>query len=231
MLFTMRVSVPDRPGTLGSLATALSNGGANIVALDVIDHEEGFAIDDLIVEAPEGIAEALRHAAERTDGAIVEAIRPLPNVSGSMNPMELAATLVDTRPEHALQTLVDGLPGALWSTWCAALRGGRASLDVIAASPAAASISNMDAPWLPLENPRRFAHALWMPPAWRMGRLGYEVAAAPLADPMEAILLVRRHGPRFRSSELHQLSLLARIAVAVRGRDDIGQAPVISLAR
>lgn len=226
----MRVSVPDRPGTLGGMATALSQHGANIVTLDVIDRDEGFAIDDLIVEAHEGLGEALRHAAERVPGAIVEAIRPLSSPGQTISPMELAATLVDTRPENALQALVDGLPGAMWSTWCSALRGSPGHLEVLAASPSAASLANIDAPWLPLEKTRRFAHALWMPPAWRMGRLGYEVAAAPLADPMEAVLLIRRHGPRFRPSELHQLSLLARITTTVIGRDLTDHASVIALA-
>ncbi|MBK5228956.1 MAG: ACT domain-containing protein [Actinobacteria bacterium] len=49
MYFSMRISLPDRPGMLGAMATALSDGGANIVALDVIDREEGEAVDDLVV--------------------------------------------------------------------------------------------------------------------------------------------------------------------------------------
>ena len=219
MLFAMRVSVPDEPGMLGAVATALSRGGANIVTLDVVGHEDGIAVDDLCLEAPEGLTDALRRAAEDVPGAVVEAVRPMAAFRDVLSPMELAASLVDSPPDEILKALVDGLPGALWGTWAAALRRKDGRLHELAASPTATSLSNVETPWLPIDRPRRFAHALWMPPAWRMGRLGYEVAAAPLFDPLSAVVLVRRHGPRFRAGELRQLGLLARMTVSLL--DDI----------
>ncbi|MGH2730664.1 MAG: amino acid-binding protein [Actinomycetota bacterium] len=218
MIFAMRVSLPDQPGMLGAMATALSRGGANIITLDVVDRGEGIAVDDLCVEAPEGLTEALRRAAEEVPGAVVEAIRPLETVRDVLSPMELATALVDTEPGDVMQTFVKGLPKALWSTWCVALRAAEPHPAVLASSAGAPSLTNVETPWLPLDDPRRFAHALWMPPAWRMGRFGYEAAAAPLGHNDEAVLLVRRFGPRFRPSELRQLGFLARMAVRVRTR-------------
>jgi hypothetical protein len=48
-----------------------------------------------------------------------------------------------------------------------------------------------------------------------MGKMSYEVAAIPLADMDEAVLVARKHGPRFRDSELRDLGILVRIAQAV----------------
>ena len=37
MSFVLRVVLPDRPGTLGAVATALGEVGADILAMDVIE--------------------------------------------------------------------------------------------------------------------------------------------------------------------------------------------------
>ena len=214
MYFSMRISLPDRPGMLGAMATALSDGGANIVALDVIDREEGEAVDDLVVEAPGGLAEALRRSAEDVSGVIVEAIQPMDAWRDPITPMELAAELVEGEPSDVLSKLVTGLPVALWATWAFVIRAGDKMPEVLDATPGAPSLDNVGTPWMPLDSPRRFAHALWMPLAWRMGRLGYQAAAAPYRDKDTALLLVRRVGPRFRPSELRQLGLIARLAAA-----------------
>ena len=222
MLFAMRISLLDQPGMLGAIATSLSRGGANIMSLDVIDREDGIAVDDLCIEAPDGLTEALRLAAEQVPGAVVEAVRPLEAFRDVPSPMELAAILAETTGSVALDMLVDGLPGAMWASWCVALAagaGGRASApEVLAASIGAPSLSNVTTPWLPLEQPRRFDPAPWMPPAWKMGRMGYAVAAAPLSQPDEALLIARKYGPRWRPSELRQLGLLSRMATAAGAR-------------
>lgn len=220
MLFAMRISLPDRPGMLGAVASALSEGGANILTLDVIDREDGIAVDDLCVEAPDGLQEALRRAAEDVPGALVEAIRPLDAFRDVLSPMELAAELAAAPPHAVVKALVEGLPGALWATWCVALRRGIKEPEILCASPTSPSFTNVETPWLPLQRPRRLEQALWMPPAWRMGRLGYEVAAAPLEEPDEAIMLVRRYGPRFRPSELRQIGLLTRITLSALRRGE-----------
>jgi hypothetical protein len=217
MLFAMRISLPDRPGMLGSMATALSDGGANIVTLDVIDRDGGFAVDDLCVEAPEGLQAALQKAAEDVPGAVVEAIRPMDAFRDVPSPLELAAEILETGPDDVLATLVDGLPGALWATWAAAIRKDEDAPTVLCGGTTSPSFTNVRTPWLPLHGPRRLEQALWMPPSWRMGRLAYEVAAAPLGSPDEAVILVRRFGPRFRPSEIDQLGLLARMCAARMG--------------
>ncbi|MEA2435435.1 MAG: hypothetical protein QOG54_2892 [Actinomycetota bacterium] len=216
MLFSMRVSLRDKPGVLGSLASALGRMGANIVTLDVIDRGNGEAVDDLTVEVPDGgtLAEALRRAAEEVPGAVVEAVRPIPHIHSSSSAMELGAAIVEAGPSRALQTLTDGMPGALWASWAVALSPGSPP-EVLAASASAPSMSNVETPWLPLDRSRRLAPAPWMPAAWCMGRMSYEIAAAPLNRTDGAILVARRFGPRFRPTEVDQLGLLTRVLEGV----------------
>jgi hypothetical protein len=211
MLFTMRVSILDEPGALGALATALGRAGSNIVTLDVVEYRDGIAVDDLCVEVKDEatLSDGLRRAAEDVRGAVVEAIKPL-RAHQRTSPMHLAASVAGASPSDSLAVLIEGLPDAMWASWAVALRSGSPP-HVMAASAGAPSMSNIDTPWLPLETPRALAPAPWMPPAWCMGRMSYEIAAAPLEDPENALLIARRHGPRFRPAELDQLGLLARI--------------------
>lgn len=215
MLFAMRISLLDEPGSLGAVATALSHAGANVVTLDVIDRGSGLAVDDICVEAADDSAETLRHAVEWVPGAIVEAMRPVESAPDILEPMRLAAELSRGTPDQAIERLVEGLPAAMWASWSAAVEAGSPQPRVLAASRGAPSLTNVDTPWLPLEGPRHLPGAMWMPPAWRMGP-GFEVAAAPLSRPNEAVMLVRRRAPRFRPSELRELGFLAQIAAATQ---------------
>ena len=50
--FHLRIALPDRPGSLGMVASAIGFAGCNIKRLDVIETIDGRAIDDLIVSVP-----------------------------------------------------------------------------------------------------------------------------------------------------------------------------------
>ncbi len=161
MLFSMRLSVRDEPGVLGAVATELGRAGVNIVSLDVIDIEDGVAIDDLCVEASgdAAMADALRRTAERVPGALVEAVRPMRDPSGPAAPIELCAVMAESAPADALSTLVEGLPSAMGASWAVALRSGSPP-PIVAASPGTPSLTNVDTPWMPLGRPRRLGSAL-----------------------------------------------------------------------
>lgn len=218
MLFAMRVSMSDQPGALGALASALGKDGVNILTLDVVHHGDGVAVDDLCIETLDEqiMSEGLRRTAEEVPGAVVEAIKPL-RTPRTASPMHLAATIAEAAPEEALETLNEGIPDAMWASWAVTIKKGSPP-DVLCASPGAPSMSNVETPWLPLSGARALAPAPWMPPAWCMGRMSYEIAAAPLGDPHTALLVARKHGPKFRPSEVEQLGLLTRI-LSSKSRD------------
>lgn len=224
MLFTLRISIPDQPGTLGTVASAFGNGGANILTLDVIEREDGFAVDDLYVEAPAGMQNPLQHAIEAVPGLVVEDVRPAEAFRDMLAAMELAAVLTEVDPTEAVAKLVENLPDSLWANWSIALVGGPGKPEVLASSIGAPSMADITTPWMPLEAPRRLATSHWtpagIPPETRdqWGQAEMQLVAAPLFDGNSAVLVGRRSGPRFRNAELRQLGQLARIAAAVAPR-------------
>ena len=45
----LRVAMPDRPGSLATLASAIADAGVDIAAVDVVETDAGIALDDLVV--------------------------------------------------------------------------------------------------------------------------------------------------------------------------------------
>ena len=51
-LFRLNVAIPDRPGSLGLLASAIGAAGGDIRALAVVKSEDGRGYDDITVAVP-----------------------------------------------------------------------------------------------------------------------------------------------------------------------------------
>lgn len=213
MLYAMRFSLPDRPGMLGSVATALSHTGASIVQLNVIDRDGGYAVDEVCLETDLNVpAEHLRRAAEGIPGVVVEALRPVDRAPDPLGPLVLAERLTAGTGDP-VRMLVDGLPEALSATWAIAFDV-TDDLRVLAATPGAPVPGTLETPWLPLAAARRLELADWMPPRWRLSRL--ELAAAPLDSPARCVVIGRRTGMRFRGTEIRQIDVLAGMAMRPR---------------
>lgn len=52
MELTLRCTVPDRPGALAALAGTIAEAGGDILSVDVVEHEDGLALDDVVVLLP-----------------------------------------------------------------------------------------------------------------------------------------------------------------------------------
>ena len=209
MLYVLRVALPDRPGSLGQLASELGLLPADIVSLRVIDRDSFQAVDEICVEAQGLSPEKLRDAAQRAPSVIVETVRRIARIPDPLSALALADKLAKGTgdPTH---TLVEGLPDALSSAWALALSKEREGSQVGAASEHAPNPGVMDTPWLPLTGARRLPLGDWAPVNWRMHN--YELAAAPLSSSFDFVIVGRWAGMRFRPSELRQLELLADMA-------------------
>jgi hypothetical protein len=221
MIFSLRISLPDLPGMLGRVARAFGKGDVNILTLDVVDREGGLAVDDVRVEAPRGMQEALRRAAADVPGFVVEYVRPLEAFRHVLEPLELAALLEDSGPA-ALVRLVEHLPDTLGATWALVVdvSAGTGAPAILAASLGAPSAARLPAAWLDLSllDAHQGGREVASQPVPHPREDRLEVAAALLDRPSAAVLLGRQRGPRFRASELRHLGLLARIAAAVAVR-------------
>jgi hypothetical protein len=209
VLYVLRASLPDRPGSLGGLATELGRLPADIVSLRVIDRDDFQAVDEICVDG-EGLSpERLRRAAQNAPGVIVETVRRISRVPDPLSALVLADRLARSVGDPN-ETLVDGLPEALSAAWALALSIEADGPEVFAATADAPPPGLMDTPWLPLTGARRLPLGDWAPVNWRMHR--YELAAAPLSNPFQLVIVGRWAGMRFRPSELRQLELLADLA-------------------
>lgn len=219
MTYLLRVVLPDRPGTLGALATALGSEGADILSVDVVERSSGSAVDDLVVDLASGRPpDVLITAAESVPGVLVESVRPFAGALDTTRELELVEA-VAAAPEEGLRLLVDGVPRIFRSAWALLTEAtGRGhGVRRVASSPAAPETEAETLSWLPLARATVLDPTAGheVPSAW--SDLDTELAAAPLGRHDRALVLGRPGGPAFRPSELARLTHLAGIVATITG--------------
>ena len=211
MSYLLRLVLPDRPGMLGAVATALGEAGADILSLDVVERGPDGAVDDLVVALPPGgMADTLITTAQSVPGVVVESLRPYYGGSDLHRDLELVDALA-ADPASAAALLVAHAPGVFRAGWALLLQAGPTVLHASAGAP---DVEDVELPWLPLSSAARLEpDARWVPERWEA--LGTELVAAPVVTPDVAVLVGRPGGPRFRGSEVLRLSHLAGIVATV----------------
>jgi hypothetical protein len=212
MSYLLRLVLPDRPGALGAVATALGAVGADILSVDVIERSPDSATDDFVVELPpDKLADSLVSAAATVRGVKVESIRPY---AGQLDPhreLELLDAL-GRDPHSSLVVLADGVARVFRAGWALVLAPPTAGqARVLASGGAAPELPAIPAPWWPPAPTRPLdSDDEWAPAEW--SRLGTELAVTPLG---ELALLIGRPALRWLPSELVRLQHLAAIAASV----------------
>lgn len=222
MSFLIRVQLPDHPGTLGAVATALGRIGADILSVDVVERGGGQAIDDLVVELPSGrLPDVLITAAESVEGVEVDAVRPYAGVLDTHRELELVEEIAAT-PQQGLGLFAEGVPRIVRAGWAVVVGRSDDGHRRLAASTAAPETGALDLPWMPLQRATVLdGEDEWVPPMWR--ELGTELAATPLGKGERALLVGRPGGPMFRAAEVARLAHLAGIvAVVLEGESVLG---------
>ena len=208
--FLLRVRLPDQPGVLGRVATALGNAGADIESIVVVDRGEGYAVDDLVVGLPAGaLADRLVSAVGSVDGVIVETFHRhhgRQRVYDDLTLLESAASSATP-----LTALVDGLPELLQVSYALFVEQHPAEATVKAASPGAPEAKMRG--WLPIPAATPLAPGeVWVDAD--SGGPDCELFAAPFRG-SGAILVGRMGGPPFLPAEMTRLSQLSRLAQAL----------------
>ncbi|PRW62645.1 amino acid-binding protein [Actinopolyspora mortivallis] len=214
MSFLIRVQIPDRPGTLGAVAGALGEIGADILGVDVVERSSDGAVDDLVVELPSGrLPDVLITAAESVEGVRVDAVRPYAGVLDTHRELELVEEIA-AEPARGLELFAEGVPRIIRSGWAMVFAHRAGGSEHLASSGSAPEIEHLQLPWLPLPRATVLdADDSWVPETWR--ELGTELAATPIGKPDRVLLAGRPGGPRFRTSEVARLAHLAGIVAVV----------------
>ena len=213
MLVRLRISLPDRPGSLGRVATALGAAGADIARVDVLGGESGQALDDVFVElSGREHLDRVQLALDRIAGVrVLGAQHPVPPVTGHTE-LELVDRVL-SRPARAVQTLVDGAPAALGADWCAVLEWGGAGLpETVLAVSAGCPGKEAVMVTAPLRlQPVRL-------PRPEGGEPYGGAAVIPLSPTAAGLLLVRESGPDYHPAELWRLGQLGEVCGSVLAR-------------
>lgn len=238
MLLRVRVTLPDRPGSLGQVARTLGVAGADIVQVVVLERAGGRAVDDFTVLWP-GAARVDRLLAGLTavPGVKVDGVwRAIGAPVNGGHDAELLAQ-VAAGPDTGLHTLVDAMPGLLAAEWAAAIlvpadwplrTGGNAPADAVDAANPAVVYTSWQAPdplVIPEVTPLR-ARAL-------EGQEGTRYAVAPFGRAGMVLLVARTTtdglpAAAFHTTEVDRVAQLVKAAAVLLGdRLDLATPPVL----
>jgi hypothetical protein len=215
MLVLVRLVLDDRPGALARAAGAIAEMGGDIVAMDVIDRDNGSVTDDFVIEWVPGASDDLTVLAQQLNevsGAVVECVRVTPEAELHRE-LELMTTFaVDTLPSlDRLDLLARLIPAMLRCDWAAVLSGTGSTVGITHSSGGGPRIRWGSLPWLPLHAATTLDFdERWVPAAWQRGEM-LALAAAPI-NPRTHVLVCRSSGPLFRPREVVQLGQLAALA-------------------
>ncbi|WP_312096579.1 amino acid-binding ACT domain protein [Corynebacterium dentalis] len=217
MSYLMRVRMPDAPGSLGLLAVALGNVGANIIGVDIVGHDaDGVVVDDIIVQLPsQHLPDALITASQEIAGVYVDSIRPYSGTVDRRGQVQMLAAVASRRHDvnQALDIMMDGLPKSMTAGWAIVLRSEPTTTRVAASAAAPADNGKVldSAPVTETRvlNPEREE---WIPENWTV--MDSSLAATPIKGTDLLLVIGRPGGPDFLLSELEGLEQLSTIVGA-----------------
>ncbi|NUR08257.1 MAG: ACT domain-containing protein [Nocardioidaceae bacterium] len=213
MPYLLRVELPDVPGSLGRVATAIGEAGGDIEAIEIVEHRrDGTAVDDVLLETAPGVMpDSLVSACNTLDGVQVLWVSRYGAGGNLFLDLEAVETLTQN-PSTALDELVDLLPITFRADWAMRLRRRGVDVQVRHRTSAAPQATDGHPEWFPATHAARVE----LPPDWAQSYEGTLLAAAPIGDEEELVLFGRRGGPDVLDSELARLGHLAALAVSIR---------------
>jgi hypothetical protein len=211
--YLLRALLPDRPGALGALATAIGSAGGDIASVEVVDREPAGALDDFVVRIDPARLPQMLAAASEVAGVRVETIRTYEGPIDLGHELDLVETLTEA-PALALALVARVGAQAFKASWAVVLEATGKGVTSQHGTPGAPRLLWSSLPWLPLIGAVVLgADDPWVPSSW----IGADtsLAAAPIGSPNVALLLGRAGGPSFRPAEVQRLGHLARMAATI----------------
>ena len=207
-MLLLRVLLPDRPGSLGAVASALGTVGADIHAVEIIDRGPDYAIDDFMLNLPQSaLPEDLLSACALIEGVKVLWVSHYHSDWGVESDI---ATLnrMASEPQKAGQILTEESPIVFHSTWAILV-------DVTAGTVLECSsmAPEIDGAELSVFGGMDATYATELAAGWQPGWGDTLIAVAALPGG-RAIVIGRNGGPAYLPVELVRLQHLATLAGA-----------------
>ena len=209
MTHLLRIALPDVPGSLGAVASALGAVGVNIDAIEIVEHRsDGVAVDDFFIRLIPGVMpDVAVSSVTRLEGVEVMWVSRYPTAGSLFLDLE-AVELIAQHPTSTHEVLTELLPRTFRADWAmVAVREGDA-VSVRSATPAAPDPVPECREWFPLAGASR----LDAPPSWGGATL---LGAAPLGSADVLVVFGRHGGPAVLDSELARLAHLATLAASI----------------
>ena len=193
--------MPNRPGTLGAVASALGALGADINLVEIVEKRGEIEVEEFILDLPPTqTVEKLVAACDRLESVQVEWVRNYPRGGGIEYDIELHRRIA-ADPSRAGEILASAAPLVFRAQWSVLL-------DVSAAPQV--TFGTPGAPDLDADHLRRFGpfdllHRVALEPDWIPGADAHHAVVSPMAD-QRAVIVARRGEPPFFGSELARLA-------------------------
>ncbi len=200
MSYLLRVELPDVPGSLGRLASAIGVAGGDIEAIEIVEkRSDGTAMDDVLLDTEPGIMpDSIVSACHQLDGVRVVWISRYVS-AGLVLDLE-AVEAFTAAPSQALDRLVELLPALFRVDWAARVHRSEGVVRATGATPEGLE-------FVEIERPTRLEPA----DADDTDTL----LAGARVDGNSVIIVARRGGPEFVDSELARLGHLAGLAASI----------------
>ncbi len=221
----MRISLPRRPGSLGTVATALGALDADINLVEIVEKGPHTEIDEFILDLPAAqTIEALVAACDSLEGVEVQWIRNYPRGGGIESDLELFRRM-NADSCRAAEMLASASPIVFRAQWGVVLD--------VSGTPRV-TFGTPGAPALDEEILGRFGpfdrtHRVTLENGWLPGWDDHHAVVAPMPE-HRAVAVGRCGEPAFFASELARLDYLVG---ATRGSVDSAEIalPVNSLVK
>jgi hypothetical protein len=198
--FLLRVELPDVPGSLGRVATAIGEAGGDIEAIEIVEKrfETATAVDDVMLELHNGaMPDSVVSACNAIEGVQVLWINRYAGGGQLFLDLEVVEEMT-ADPARALDRLIELLPDAYRVDW--AVRVHRSSGVGTHTVGAPTDVEFVE---------------LAAPTSYSVDGDQTTVFAAARVDGNEIIVAGRRGGPEFVASELARMGHLVSLAASL----------------
>jgi len=198
MPFLLRVELPDVPGSLGRVASAIGVAGGDIEAIEIVEkrHDDEIAVDDVLLEVSPGtMPDSIVSACNALDGVQVVWISRYAAGGNLFLDLEAVEELT-ADPAGSLDRLIDLLPVTFRAEWAARVSDSAGVVHATEAAPTDLTFTSIGK-------------------AARLDTPDDNVHCGAKLNKHEIVVIGRRGGPDFLDSEVARLGHLVSLAMSI----------------